>query len=145
MIKMLDACYEDRSICPVFVAHLVAFVDLREPGSSRSGSASWKRLGWWERLVGAAVAASTPGRDDSGVWSWVRSCSKASKGFLGVLLRWAGVTREEYESLERATGSCAKLLKALDLALGPERLNRNLSPAHEERLRQLGAPGESIG
>jgi len=133
--RFLDARWEKRALSDVFAEHLVDFVDIREPRGSRSRSQDWRRVRWWQELVGKAKAAHTPVGNPSGVEAWRRACSKQCRGFLSVVLRNAGVTEGEYEAMVEGPGAEGRLAAGVKAAVG--RVLPKLSPDQVERLRQL--------
>ena len=133
--RMLKARGKGRGIQGVFLAHLVEYVDLREPQGCRSSSQKWPRLPWWEAIVGDVRGIATPGRDDSGVWEWLGAIRRQFGGALCVLLRAAGVDDSNYVLGAVDEKTARKVVDAVRAILGsslPE-----LSADHQLRLEQL--------
>ncbi len=133
---MLRAKAAGSPLAGVFVRHLLSFIDLREPSGPRSQSRIWKRLPWWQDLVGRARAAPTPKESATDVLAWERECRKQCRGFLQVELQAAGVSPADYAALQRhCKGRIGRLVGGLASILGPGM--PALSGEHRERLRQL--------
>jgi hypothetical protein len=133
--QLLRARWEKRPLAEVWAAHVVSYVDLREPTGHRSGSARWRRVPWWAKLVGDPAGVVTAAADDSTVGQWVHHMRKQSGGFLRVLLSACGVDAATLHAALHHPEQACRLIEALQIAVppGPWRL----SGEHEVRLRQL--------
>ncbi len=126
-----EGCFTRR----LLLAHLVEFVDLREPSGSRSASQKWPRLEWWRAIVGDAKGIATPGRGDSAVWAWIEALRRQFGGALVVLLRAAGVDAATYRAASHDLEAARRVVSTVRVIVGA--MLRPLSAEHELRLDQL--------
>lgn len=133
--RLLDARWQKRPLAEVWGEHVVAFVDLREPEGHRSGSAGWRRVRWWRKLVGDAGAVATAQPDDSSIGQWMDAMQKQCGGFLRVLLLAEGVDEETFRGPVLNPDQLRRMVDVLRTALpvGEWRL----SGEHRVRVKQL--------
>ena len=138
MAADLVAAWEaGESLGPVWAAHVVGFVDLREAKGHRSNSAKRRRLGWWQELVGQPDAATLAAKDDSSFAQWVREMRKQCGAFLLVMLQAEGIDEQRFAQASRLPEMARRVWKVMGRCLG--RRSWDLSAVHELRLRQAFA------
>lgn len=135
MRRLLEARWENRALAEVWAEHVVAFVDLREAHGSRSGSQKWRRVPWWEKVVGDVSGVATAVVDDSTVGQWWRAMQKQCEGFIGVALRAQGVTGERFRLAATDPEVAQCVVRAVQSMVGKGL--KELSPEHGLRLGQL--------
>jgi hypothetical protein len=131
---LVGAWEAGESLWPVWAAHVVGFVDLREANGHRSNSAKRRRLGWWQRLVGQSAAATIAAKDDSPFTQWEREMQKQCGGFLLVMLQAEGVDKHGFTQAIRDPEMARRVCSVMARCLGTR--SWSLSGVHELRLRQ---------
>lgn len=142
MGELLKRRRNGGSIVEVFFDHLVGFVDLREPCGSRSGSQKWRRVSWWQALIGEAKAVAVLAADDSSVWEWVRAMQLQCGGFVGVLMKAAGVKEWDLGAVAERSRAGAKVVGVLREIRGTS--GGVMSREHRVRLGQLMREREPV-
>jgi len=137
---LLEARWTKRPLAEVWAEHVVGYVDLRVPKVARSGSASWPRVPWWQRLVGDVKGVAVAQPDAGSLGEWLRAMGKQCGGYLKVLLVACGVDVEQFRAEVPEAQQAERMLEALRLAVpaGPWAL----SGEQQVRLAQIRSARE---